>query len=382
MNCRTKIGRESQKCVIVFSGFNQRAIIAFLRTLKKDNLNYAIIAKSETDNIFLTEYANNVLAVRRSVPLDLDDIIESIKAVQNKCNMDKYIIAPTSEALNRFLVEHRECFSKIGCEIPLVDRDLYEAISNKYSFGEICSRNGICAPKELSFNEINILPVVAKPKKYFSAFTKKILSPQIISNSQELTSFSKEQNIDDYYFQEFITGKSLYLLYYFSKCGKIYKFSQENLIQQPDGKSMVAAISSDFHNSSESEKYERMFNDLNFFGLVMIEVKQQNRINYMIEANPRFWGPSQLFVDSGINFFEAFLHDFGILDEPPKYNEPTEIIRYFWFGGIIEVNKQKKQLKYYQGNEIDLMYSLPMWLQSDVYRRVDTIYIFKEEVFE
>jgi carbamoylphosphate synthase large subunit len=382
MNCKTEIGRKSRKCIIIFSGFNQRAIIAFLRTLKKNNLDYVIIAKSEADNIFLTEYANKVLAVRRSVPLDLEDILETIKIVQNKCDMDEYIIAPTSEALNRFLLEHKGCFNKIGCKIPLIDKELYETISDKYSFGEICSKNGICTPKELRFNEISTLPVVAKPKKYFSSSTEKTLSPQIISNSQELISFSKEQNIEDYYFQEYISGSSLYLLYYFSKYGMIYKFSQENIIQQPDGKSMVAAISSDFHNTAESERYERMFEALNFFGLVMIEVKQKNGINYMIEANPRFWGPSQLFVDAGVNLFEAFLYDLGMLDKSLKFSNPPEIIHYFWFGGIIEAYEQNKQLKYHQGDELDFMYSLPMWLQSDVYRRADTVNIFKKEVFE
>jgi predicted ATP-grasp superfamily ATP-dependent carboligase len=375
-----EIQRDLQKYVIVFSGFNQRAVIAFLRTLKENELKYAIIAKSEDDDIFLTEYKSNVLAVRRSVPLDLNDLLEAIKTVQNKCNMERCIIAPTSEALNRFLIAQKEHFNEIRCEIPLVDRDLYEAISDKYSFGELCSRNGICTPKVLEFDEINILPVVAKPKKYFSTVGK-ALSPIIIHNSQELKSFHQEQNSENYYFQEYISGKCLYLLYYFGKSGVIYKFSQENIVQQPDGKSMVAAVSSDLHNTIESKKYEELFKSLQFFGLVMVEVKQRDGINYMIEANPRFWGPSQLFVDAGVNFFEALLYDFEVLDHLPKLNESTDITRYFWFGGVVDTYKENKRLKFYEGNENDLMYSLPAWLQSDVYRRTDTMDIFKKEVF-
>lgn len=378
----SELGKKSQKCIIIFSGFNQRAVIAFLRTLQENNLTYAIVAKSETDDIFLTKYACNVVSVRRSVPLDLEDIVDAIMTVQDKHDADKYVIAPSSEALNRFLLEHKERFNEMKCEVPLVDKGLYETISDKYSFGAICSENGICTPKELKFNEIVTLPVVAKPKKYFSASTNKTLSPEIISSSRELALFNKEQNAEDYYFQEYISGRSLYLLYYFSKNGMIYKLSQENIIQQPDGKSMVAAISSDFHNTAESEKYERMLETLDFFGLIMIEVKQMSGINYMIEANPRFWGPSQLFVDSGVNFFEAFLYDLDILDRLPKFSEPSEITHYFWFGGIIEAYKQNKQLKYYQGDEASFLHLLPTWLQSDVYRRVDTINIFKKEVFE
>ena len=54
----------------------------------------------------------------------------------------------------------------------------------------------------------------------------------------------------------------------------------------------------------------------------MVEVKHLSNKNYMIEANPRFWGPSQLFVDAGINLFEAFLVDNGLLNKRLTFREP------------------------------------------------------------
>ncbi len=72
------------KVIIIFSGFNQRAIIAFLRTLEANKLQYAIIAKSNTDTIFLTNYKDKVIAVRKSVPLVLGDLLKSISVVKNK----------------------------------------------------------------------------------------------------------------------------------------------------------------------------------------------------------------------------------------------------------------------------------------------------------
>ena len=79
----------------------------------------------------------------------------------------------------------------------------------------------------------------------------------------------------------------------------------------------------------------------------MVEIKKQINVNYMIEANPRFWGPSQLFVDARMNFFEAFLHDFGFLPEnPPPFNFINAIHKkYFWFGGIIEVFLRKAKIR-------------------------------------
>ena len=370
------------RCIIIFSGFNQRAVITFLRTLEYHNLKYAIIAKSINDDIFLTHYEKNVLSVRRSVILDLDDILLTIEEVKERLQVNEYIIAPSTEALNRLLIDQREHFENRGCIVPLVDKNLYELISDKYSFGEFCSKNQILTPKQVDFSEEVLLPVVAKPRKYYSATTKDILSPIIIKDLNEFDLFIKKHNIKDYYLQEFIDGRSFYLLYYFSRNGTVYKFSQENLIQQPDGKSMVAAVSTNFHNSYESEKYETLFKSINFFGLVMVEVKQTNGKNYMIEANPRFWGPSQLFLDSGMNLFEAFLHDFSILENSPKFHEPHNYVRYFWLGGIVETHKRGKQLVYHKNSEYELMDSLPTWLQSDIYRKTDTIEVFKKEIFK
>jgi len=365
---------------IVFSGFNQRAVIAYLRTLEANDLPYAIIAKSNKDTIFLTEYKGSVVKTRKSVPLVLDDLIASIAAVKKKITADRYLIIPSAEALNRFLLENRSEFKKLKCIIPLVHKDLYEQISNKYSFSRLCEQHDIQIPQEFSIEDKFIFPCVAKPKKYFSSTTGESLYPIIIKNKSEFNAFEKKYSRKDFYFQEYIAGKSLYLLYYVHRSGKIYSFSQKNIAQQSGGKSIVAAVSSTFHCSDESKKYKNLFRDLDFYGLVMIEVKQRKKVNYMIEANPRLWGPSQLFVDSGVNLFLALLHDFKVLSSVSKFNESEQEYRYFWFGGIIENFKQQKELAYHQDTKYTLMKQLPSWIKADIYRRKDTINIFEKEL--
>ncbi|WP_411170332.1 hypothetical protein ACH36K_07585 [Clostridium sp. MB05] len=368
-----------RKCVLIFSGFNQRAIVSFLRTLNEKKVDYAIIAKSKDDDIFLTKYKDKVLAIRNSVTLILDDLLSTIKEVKEQCNEREYIIAPTTEALNRLLIEERKSFEKIGCIIPLVEKELYELVSDKYSFGEICLQNHIIVPKKFEFSLNLTLPIVAKPKKYFSSSRREVLSPIIIKDSEELELFYKNYNTEDFYYQEFLEGRSLYLLYYFHRNGMIYKFSQENLVQQPEGKSMLAAISTNFHNSEESYKYEKLFQSFKFNGLVMVEVKQKDNVNYMIEANPRFWGPSQLFVDAGVNFFEAFLHDYGLIESLPKLKPIKNPIKYFWLGGIMMTLKNNLNLNFYNIVENEFLNFLPKWIENDIYRRNDTIEIFKKE---
>lgn len=369
-----------KKCVIVFSGFNQRAVIAFLRTLKVNKIDYALIAKSQQDDIILTEYKDKVLAVRNSSNLILEDLLSSIKRVKESCSAQEFIIAPTTEALNRFILDNRKYFEELGCTIPLVEKEMYELISDKYSFGKLCSKNDILIPKEIKNVNENVFPIVAKPRKYFSAIKKEGLYPIIINDISDYKNFYTYYDVNDFYYQEYIRGRSLYLLYYFHRNGQVYKFSQENLVQQPEGKSMLAAMSSDFHNSAESHKYEKMFKNLNYHGFVMVEVKQIKDKNYMIEANPRFWGPSQLFVDAEMNFFEAFLHDYGLIKVLPKFKEPKHKIKYFWFGGLINIRKNNLNLTYYNISENDFISELPVWLQNDIYLRDDTIEIFKKEL--
>ena len=99
-----------QKGILVFSGFNTRAVIAFIRTLEKNNVLYGIIAKSNIDDIFQTDYAKKVVAIRDTIQLNLKDILNSIEKAKFNLRCNEYIIAPSTEALNRFILEHIDSF--------------------------------------------------------------------------------------------------------------------------------------------------------------------------------------------------------------------------------------------------------------------------------
>ena len=102
----------SKKCVIVFSGFNQRSVVAFLRTMTQYGEEYAVIAKSKEDTILFSEYKNKVLAIRKTSQLVLEDMLSAIQEVQRRHFADEYVVAPSSEALNRFLLKHKQVFSE------------------------------------------------------------------------------------------------------------------------------------------------------------------------------------------------------------------------------------------------------------------------------
>jgi len=366
------------KAIVVFSGYNQRAVFAFLRTIAcYPAIKCFVFAKSEGDTIFDSSYSNMVIAKRLKKELDRQDILRCVNKIKDSFNFEELIVAPTTEALNRHFLEFREFYKNNNVSIPLVDKTLYAKISDKYEFGLICSDNGINVPDEYTdFYKISP-PFVAKPYKYFSN-KNEIYAPVLVLNDSMKEDFIKSYPIEEFYYQKFIEGSSYYLLYYFSPRGNTYKYSQLNIAQQPGGKSIVAAESSEIHNHEISKKFENMLKKLKFYGLIMIEIrKSSDDVYHMIEANPRFWGPSQLFVDAGINFFEFLLHDLDLI-AMPKIQKPSNA-KYFWFGGIIETIKNGKQLVYHSNETIDPEYPDKEWLECDIYNRPDTINIYKRE---
>jgi predicted ATP-grasp superfamily ATP-dependent carboligase len=368
----------NNKIVIIFSGYNNRAVVSFIRTLDNNDVRYAVIARDVDDPIFKTAYKDNVVLTRESQSLDLEQVSKHIEIIKSKYKASQYLIAPSTEALNRFLQKGRTALEAMNLTVPLSDAGVYVDVSDKKMFGEICRENGIAVPGEYGSITSTNYPFVAKPKKYF-AQDGSIHTPFLIFVNEQKESFLDECNPDDFYFQKYVEGKSIYLLYYFRRDGRVYKFSQENLIQQPNGGSILAAISSDFHNTSESRKYEQLFSKLGFHGLVMVELKVNDDKCYMIEANPRFWGPSQLFVDAGMNLFEAFLHDYGFVVDAPVFRNPSPT-KYFWLGGMINTFRDTRELSFHKGCEEELLMSLDAWIQHDVYKRADTIGVFGEEI--
>lgn len=366
------------KAIIIFSGFNPRAAVSFIRTLETNGVTYGIIAKSEEDDIFLTKYSDRVFAVRSVMQLDAQDLKSSIESLQTRLKADEYIIAPSTEALNRFLLNNKAILTELNCYLPLVEKELYETISDKQSFGALCKTNNILVPDEFNNIDSTDPSFVAKPKTYLSK-DNKVHTPILINGQKEKDNFLAQYNVDDFYFQEYITGESLYLLYYFYKNGDLVKFSQNNYMQQLDGKSIVGAESTDFHLSPESEKYEKLFRSLSFRGLVMVEVKRQDNNIYMIEANPRFWGPSQLFIDAGVNLFEAFLADIDIIPERPAFLPKNKNTKYFWHGGINYIDNEP-QLAFHNYNRVQLQKNFADWLAADIYNRKDTKDLYKVEI--
>lgn len=367
-----------KKFILIISGFNQRAVVAFCRFAINNNINFVIVASGENDPILRSYFNRNVIAVRESRELKKEDFQKYRDKMQSIRRCDEILLFPSTEYFNRFLLDERDFLEANGFIIPLCSKNLYELLSDKYSFAMLCKNTGILVPVEYDNVESARLPFVAKPKKYFNNDNLVNQKPHIYYTQEDLIKFPVRNDADDFYFQQFIGGHSYYLLFYFSKDDHISCYSQENLMQQDNGLSIIAARSSDVHHNSISKDFSSILQAQNFRGLVMIEVKFFNNEYYMIEANPRVWGPSQLILDAQMDLFHRFSADYGLIDEVPALTYKTGV-KYFWSGGLIQESRMNRKVKFYNYTESDFVEDYASLMAKDIYLKEDTIEIYKTE---
>lgn len=365
--------------IVIFSGYNPRAVVAFLRSLKINHVeNYVIIAASEDDSILKTSYRDKVFYIRKNKKLDLTEICDVLSSIKKKYSVESLLIAPTTEGLNRFLLDERMTIEKHDCIIPLVDKKIYEEISDKKSFWNLCKDNGLPVPPEISLTKKYSCAYVAKPKHY-STISGKIYSPILVLTPQDHDKFVNQYDVCDFTYQKYIDGDSYYLLYYFSRKGEMYSFSQVNYVQQINGKSILVAEAAQLHREEIAARYTDLFRKINYFGFVMVELRKNNDIYYMIEANPRFWGPSQLFVDAGVPLFEAFLKDYNFISKF-ELQETKRDTKYLWSNGDEQQIINSENCVWLGNCKQKVINDWKEYLKMDVYHREDTMNIFKAEL--
>ncbi|MGY6743456.1 MAG: hypothetical protein ACXIUQ_12030 [Cecembia sp.] len=364
--------------VLIYSGSNDRAIIAFCRYAEKAKINYLIIANGEDDIIFQTSYRKKVFIVRSRNVLTIDTLLEHIKIAKAKFFSGDLFILPSTEFLNRFLLEHQEILLTKNVSFGLCERELYASISDKYQFAELCKKYSINIPFEYSIKPKKY-PYVIKSKKYFSENKMVSEKPAIIKSPEDEIKFISKFNNEEAFFQEYIEGESFYLLFYFFKDGRYSVYSQRNLIQQHDGGSMILCRSDDCHTDLDLvNPYLELFVKEGFFGLVMVEIKKFKGQYYMIEANPRLWGPSQLILDSEMDLFDCFAKENNLsrISTTSAYKIGTW---YFWSGGLAKTQRLNKNVKFHDCSYDYFFKNYFSIIEKEVYNRNDSMFIFNKE---
>jgi predicted ATP-grasp superfamily ATP-dependent carboligase len=362
---------------LVFSGFNNRAVVAFCRAARRHGIPFHIISRHGDDPIKSTSYSEKIVWNRSNDELDESTVAKAVESARRRAGDVPLVYAPTTEYLNRFLLGHRDFCRDAELEIGMVQSELYEQISDKDVFYQLCKREGLPIPSQCDEARGVGFPCVAKPRRYFAVDGRVNPKPSILRSELDL---HQSPSGAEFVFQEFINGPSYYLLFYFSRDGRVTSSSQKNLIQQPGGGSIVAATSSQLHQTEVAARYTKLFQKLGYRGFVMVELREKNGLYYMIEANPRMWGPLQLTVDAGTGILEAFAEDYGWEHLSVQPTEPAEAGRYFWRGGWEQALQSGRECDFIDFSREEFERDLPLWLESDVWARPDSIAVYENEL--
>ena len=250
-----------QRAFLIFSGYNMRAIVAFCRTLRQMRLPIHIVARAADGPVFRTAYRRQVRAVRSTTALEWSDIERCVREARAATGIAEWVICPTSEFLNVFMLQHLGELAALNCRLPLVPPDLYRQVSSKGLFRAHCEEYGLKVPARYEGPDTAPLPFVAKPLCNVTD-DKRSLYPCLIYDEEQRRAFLATENPAEFFYEELVKGQSYYLLFHIARDGAVTRFSQRNLLQQPDGKSILLARSAGLHETPVADRYAGLLKKL------------------------------------------------------------------------------------------------------------------------
>lgn len=315
--------------LVLFSGHNQRAIVALCRFLDSADQPFFIVSSDSDDAILHTHWRNHVLVQRTSKELD----IVLMARIQLQIAKLGYTAAlcPTSEFLNQFALENETILRAQGWKWILPPQPIYFSLTEKsLSPSVVRSLIGLEQPKLQLPNEWHA-PCVLKPVR--NVQEGRTLYPLLCPTASDLSMATKAVDSERWFAQEWVEGQSFYLCAYLDQLGEWDAFWQENLLQQPNGKSMVLARSCS-NPGIDTHRLMSGLHKLGYRGPLMLElIQDQAGLHHFIEINPRFWGPLELTRRAHPAILYRFLADLNGRRLPPSTQDAHPGVMYAWSFG-------------------------------------------------
>lgn len=279
-----------QITAVLFSGHNDRAVIALCRFLAEAGHPFCIVSSGPQDAIYKTHWSSRVIMQRTSSILDISLMARIHDAVKQQGGVP--VLCPTSEYLNRFALEQQDQIRSQGWHWMLPAPDVYLRLSDKSSSPSVMhSLLGIDSPPLQPVGAWQA-PCVLKPMH--NVLQGKVRYPMLCRSYSDLQIAMSEVDAANWFSQAWVDGQSHYLCAYLDRLGGWDAFWQKNLLQQPNGKSIVLA-STGSNPGIDVDHLMRGLHLMGYRGPFMMEVIEdsQGQLHY-IEVNPRFWGPLEL----------------------------------------------------------------------------------------
>lgn len=354
---------------VIFSGHNDRAVVALCRYFSALARPFFLIAKDTADAIFMTSWRDCVLMQRES-PVLTSELMERVaRAVQQKGFVPA--LCPTSEFLNRFALDHRVVMQQQGWHWALPPLGIYARLSDKSQSPTVLQDLiGLRSPRLLAAGQWQA-PCVLKPRTNIS--NGHVHYPRLCFSNEELVQALSTLEPGDWFAQAWVEGQSLYLCAYLDRQGNWSGFWQENLLQQPGGKSIVLARTCN-NPGIDVPNLMQGLHRFGYHGPFMLEIiRDQDGQLHFIEVNPRFWGPLELARKACPDVLGRFLNDLDHESGPPSGCVATPPVHWYaWSFGA-----QQGACRVYPAvGDLPQTSISQLLLTHDVYAALDTQALF------
>ena len=359
---------------VLFSGHNDRAVITLCRFFDRFSIPFLIVCSSGMDALSRTDWSSaSVLSrIDRALDVSLFDVV--MQAVKSTFGANaRPIYCPTTEFMNQFVLKERRALSQLGWTIMLPSAEIYHEVTNKVTSKDIVKRlAGIAAPTELPWADLKA-PCVLKPIENISG--NEVNYPRLCHTDSELKKALSEIDTQFWFAQSWVDGQSYYLCAYITSDGRNAHFWQQNLLQQPGGKSVVLARTIS-NPGMPVDPFLRELFAAGYRGPLMLEIiiDATGEFNF-IEINPRFWGPLQLALSACPRILELFADDAGFVLTPENAVDEDRAVNTHWYAWSL--GAQLPECKRYPAlAAIEALHPLPELLELwDVYAAPDTKYL-------
>lgn len=322
-----------ERTFLLFSGHNDRAVIALCRYFSVAGLDFSIIASGRDDFIHRTAYRDRVILERSDRGINVA-LFRKVLATQEKL----FLYCPTTEFINSYLLDHAVDLDGLNIEVGLPDAEVYRRVTGKKSSQILVDDlRGLKIPEDFPLSMVTA-PCVLKPLVNLAA--GEILYPWLCQTSGDLAHALSVIDTSLYFAQEYIDGQSYYLCGYIDRSGRHCSYWQKNLLQQANGKSIVLAVEHANPGFDENAFFSRL-QSVGYHGPVMMEVIAHEGDFYYIEINPRFWGPLQLGLDACPGMLDLFVRDHGCHPASTLSRSRSAPAYYSWKAGALQGGLRK-----------------------------------------
>jgi len=365
---------EKKPLVVIFTGANERAIGAFCRSLQREHIDFVLITRNAKDLLYHTRLRRHLFAQRTLDSLDENEFKRLLLDVKTHYPERALTVAPSAESINRLLLGMQEWMHHEGIQGINVSSQIYELFSDKEKLLAAAVKAGLEIPPLIEHLSESQLPFVLKPKVESIAKGQRIY-PLLVRNAAEYVEHVASYDATRYLIQRYIDGQSFYYLYFRNDVGVLALY-QRNIAQQAAGKSIVAAELVSCPNSATDQRLRALLEQYEYRGFIMFEVMESAGQHFLIEANPRMWGPMQLALENGFraSWLVQAQHDSPQMAETRRFLRFWRREKYLWLGGF--AGQTRTQMRFFSGARLWLLQACCWLPRYDIWFATDSLRLF------